>query len=189
MHGLEHPNVYSVRIDGSNRELLVENATQPRYSPDGTKLAYVGYGRGNNGVFVADADGSDRYRVSSREVGFAGFGPSWSPDSTRLVFASLASPEVVVARADGSGERVIADLGTSWVRSTPQWSPDGKLVAFVQSPADHRRVTSSIVVARASARGWRVIARERDSRRDLQSLAWRPAAVLPAAKRMRCRRR
>jgi Tol biopolymer transport system component len=187
--GYESRHIYSVRVDGSDRRTLVADAIKPAYSPDGTRLAYVGYGGGNNGIFVADADGSDPYRVSPRGVGFDGFGPLWSPDSTRLVFASLASPEVVVARADGSGERVIADLGTSWVRSTPQWSPDGKLVAFVQSPADHRRVTSSIVVARADARGWRVIARERDSRRDLESLAWRPAVVLPAAKRVPCRRR
>jgi Tol biopolymer transport system component len=189
VHGLGHLNVYSVRLDGSNRQLLVENATSPAYSPNGTKLAYVGYGVGNGGVFVANADGSDPTRVSSRSIEFHGWGPSWSLDGTRLAFAQLASPEVVVARADGSGERVIADLGSSWVRSAPQWSPDGKLVAFVQSPADHRRVTSSIVVARADGRGWRVIARERDSRRDLHSLAWRPAIPLPTARRAPCRRR
>jgi Tol biopolymer transport system component len=185
VHGVGDLSVYSVRLDGSNRQLVVENATKPAYSPDGTKLAYAGYGAGNTGVFVANSDGSDPYRVSSRGVGFNGWGPAWSPDGKRLAFASRASPEVVVARADGSGERVIADLGSRWVWSAPLWSPDGKLVAFVQRDQD-RPFRSSIVVARADGRGWRVIVRNRSSRRDLHSLAWRPAVPLPRAKRLPC---
>lgn len=184
--GYQSRHIYSVRVDGSDRRMLVADAVQPAYSPDGMKLAYVGYrayGAGNEGVFVANADGSDPYRVSSRVVEFNGWGPAWSPDGKRLAFASWASPEVVVARADGSGERVIADLGSRWVGSAPLWSPDGKLVAFVQR-APYR--PSSIVVARADGRGWRVIVRNRSSGRDLHSLAWRPAVPLPRAKRPPC---
>lgn len=182
-------SIYSVRVDGSDRQLLVANAGQPAYSPDGTKLAYVSYGGGNAGVFVANPDGTDPQAVSSRGLRRDGWGLSWSPDGRLLAFADLASPEVVVAKADGSGERVIADLGSRWVRSAPLWSPDGALVAFTQSPAEYRPFRSSIVVARADGSGWRVIVRNRHSRRDLHSLAWRPAVALPAARRVPCRRR
>jgi Tol biopolymer transport system component len=187
--GYQSHKIYSVRVDGSDRRMLVADAVRPAYSPDGTKLAYVGDGPANKGVFVANADGSDPRRVSSRAVGFNGYGPSWSPDGKGLLFASFASPEVVVARADGSGERVIADLGSRWLRSAPQWSPDGKLIAVVQG-AEHE-FRSSIVVARADGSGWRVIVRNRDSRRDPHSfaLAWRPAVPLPATKRVPCPRR
>jgi Tol biopolymer transport system component len=191
VHSMNRFNVYSVRFDGSNRQLLAENAVRPAYSPDGTKLAYAGSGAGNGGVFVANADGSDPQRVSSRVVEFNGHGPSWSPDGKRLVFASFTSPEVVVASADGSGERVIADLGSRWVWSAPQWSPDGKLVAFVQKESEDsaRPFRSSIVVARTDGRGWRVIVRDRHATRDLHSLAWRRAVPLPTARRAPCPRR
>jgi Tol biopolymer transport system component len=180
-------NIYSVRIDGSApRELLVLNAALPAYSPDGTKLAYAV--RTGPGVFVANADGSDPHEVSSRALRWDGWPPTWSPDGKLLAFAALGSPEVVVAETDGSGERVIADLGARWVRSAPQWSPDGALVAFTQAPAEYRPFRSSIVVARADGRGWRIIVKNRRSRRDLHSLAWRPVAPLPAAKRAPCRR-
>jgi len=187
-----HPQgIYSVRTDGSDRRMLVARAGHPAYSPDGTRLAYVGYGGpgGSTGVFVANADGSNPHAVSSRTIRFDGWSPSWSPDGTLLAFADLASPEVVVAKADGSGERVIADLGSRWVRSAPQWSPDGALVAFTQSPAEYRPFRSSIVVARADGSGWQIIVRNRHSRRDLHSLAWRPAAALPSARRASCRLR
>jgi Tol biopolymer transport system component len=185
---IDYPQgIYSVRVDGSDRRLLVKQAAQPAYSPDGTKLAYVA--KNGPGVFVANADGSDPHAVSSRTVSWMGWGPSWSPDGRLLAFAALASPEVVVANADGSGERVIADLGSRWVRSAPQWSPDGALLAFTQIPAEYRPFRSSIVVARADGSGWRIIVRNRYSRRDLHSLAWRPAVPLPTARRIPCRRR
>ena len=181
-------SIYSVRVDGSDRRILITDAVQPAYSPDGTKLAYVEfhYGGGNTGVFVANADGSDPHRVSSRAIRFDGWGPSWSPDGTLLALSTVASPEVVIVRVDGSGERVIADLGSRWVRSAPQWSPDGSVVAFTQVPAAYRPFRSSIAVARADGSGWRVIVTNRHSRRDLFSLAWRPAVALPAAKRAPC---
>lgn len=180
-------SIHSVRIDGSDRQVLVANAALPAYSPDRTKLAYAG--RSGSGVFVANADGSNPHRVSTRAIRWDGWAPSWSPDGKSLAFAAIATSEVVVAEADGSGERLIADLGSRWVRSAPQWSPDGALVAFIQAPAEYRPFRSSIVVAKADGSGWRIIVKNRHSRRDLHSLAWRPALPLPVSKRVPCRRR
>jgi Tol biopolymer transport system component len=178
-------DIYSVRIDGSApRELLVRNAALPAYSPDGGKLAYAA--RNRPGVFVANADGSDPHEVSSRTLRWDGWAPSWSPDGKHLAFADITSPEIVVANADGSGERVIADLGSRWVRSALQWSPDGALIAFVQIPAVYRPYRSSIAVARADGSGWRVVVKNRHSRRDLHSLSWRPGVPLPPKKRVPC---
>src|SRR5207253_2160920 len=143
--------------------------------------------RGNLGVFVANTDGTDPHAVSSRGLRQDGWGLTWSPDGRLLALADLGSPEVVVANADGSGERVIADLGSRWVRSAPLWSPDGALVAFTQAPAKYRPFRSSIVLARADGSGWRVVVKNRHSRRDLHSLAWRPAVALPTARRAPCR--
>jgi Tol biopolymer transport system component len=188
--GTDHPNIYSVRIDGSDRRLLVESAARPAYSPDGTKLAYVGYGTENTGVFVANADGSDPHRVSSRALSWDAWGPDWSPDGTLVAFRSLASSELVVASTDGSGDRVIAaPRGALEMTGAPQWSPDGKLVAFTEAlPGGARPSKSAVGVARADGGGWHVIV-SRVAWNDLHSVAWRPAAALPAAKRATCPRR
>jgi Tol biopolymer transport system component len=181
-------SIYSVRIDGSDRQLLVANGAHPAYSPDGTELAYVAHT--GPGVFVANADGSDPHQVSPRAVSWEGWGPSWSPDGTLVVFRGLASSELVVARTDGSGERVIAALkGAMEMTEDPQWSPDGQLVAFTEALVGGARPSKSAVgVARADGSGWRVVV-SRVAWRDIHSLAWRPAVALPAAKRATCPRR
>ena len=63
---------------------------------------------------------------------------SWSPDGTRVVFASHrngpSSTEIYVMNADGSGQRRLTfDSGHDSIFDLhPAWSPDGSTIAFVQ---------------------------------------------------------
>jgi hypothetical protein len=60
--------------------------------------------------------------------------PSWSPDGTRIAFATYFRNnhwEIWVMNADGSGQHRIATDGLS-----PAWSPDGRKIAFTrEAPA------------------------------------------------------
>ena len=173
-NGVDLPQgIYTVDVDNGVGGLLVPNARQPAYSPDGSRLAYVG----PDGIVVARVDGSEPRLLPSSGNGSS---PAWSPDGTAIAFNQNGA--LVVARVDGSGRRVIASTGSS----PPVWSPGGRLIAFVHAPErrDGRRFRSSIVVAPADGSGRRVVVRR--SAKVLGLPAWRPAVALPKAQRAPC---
>jgi hypothetical protein len=112
-----------VYLAGRRRVLRFKRgAIDPAWSPDGRRLAYVAPGAGGAGdVFVADADGTHRGRITRTDrVGERS--PSWSPDGRHLVVER--GGRLVILRADGCGER---RLGTGL---EPAWSPGGRRIAF-----------------------------------------------------------
>lgn len=73
------PDLYVLDADGSNDRVLLERASAPAWSPDGTRVAFVQVSE--LGVFmvgVVDLDGT----VLWSDV--PGTDPAWSPDGTKL---------------------------------------------------------------------------------------------------------
>jgi Tol biopolymer transport system component len=125
-------DIFVVNTDGTGLTNLTEDPALaefgPTWSPDGRKIAFaarpIDQWDGSAGVYVMDADGTDRQKLTDTEMD-----PSsgldrlaWSPDGTSLAYSG--GNQVYVMEADGSGERRIADgRGASW-------SPDAKKLAF-----------------------------------------------------------
>jgi Tol biopolymer transport system component len=99
----------------------------PAWSPDGRRLAFlVDQADGLDDVFVADADGGGRRRLTTASKAIAG-GISWSADGTKIVFADLAGRLNTVSPAGGKPRRIRA-VGPL---ISPSWSPDGSKLAAV----------------------------------------------------------
>jgi Tol biopolymer transport system component len=89
--------------------------TSPAWSPDGSKMAFMFNQHDHWEIYVMNADGSNRVRLTEEEP-FAGrpphnVSPAWSPDSRHIAFFtdrnSDSEPlwELYVMKADGSDQR------------------------------------------------------------------------------------
>jgi dipeptidyl aminopeptidase/acylaminoacyl peptidase len=140
-------NLWMISADGRDRRAITEGAwsdTDPHWSPDGTRVAYI-----------SDRDGGSRIRIYTLSTGHdaavsgAGYEPvavAWSPDGKTLAFtgrtagrvqAPWAPPEVLqrlvagpgamqvfLVAADGGDPRQLS-TGAMTVRGEPAWMPQG----------------------------------------------------------------
>ena len=94
------------------------------------------FGRNVAGVpqlFSANADGTEEVRLTWTPATTQQ--PAWSPDGTRIVYASNSPSggpfRIWLMNADGSGQTQLTPDGSSSVREgEPAWSPDGTQIAF-----------------------------------------------------------
>lgn len=99
---------------------------RPRWSPDGSRLAFLSQRLGWNDLWMAAADGGDARPWVRR--GHDIDDHAWSPDGMRLV-ATLnrdgAFDLIVIDAADGSVRDLRVGLG---LHQRPAWTPDGGAV-------------------------------------------------------------
>ena len=121
----------------------LETASDPQISPDGSKVVFVrNYqdimkDRKRSNLWIINADGSDLRPLTS------GNGndntPRWSPDSKRLLYASLSdgSAQIFVRWMDSGQTGRITHCPKS--PSSMEWSPDGNWIAFAMPVAEEAK--------------------------------------------------
>ncbi len=152
--------IWTMNEDGSGRKKITNRPGWdglPRWSPDGKKIAFVSEVRNSKGdlsyeISVINADGSGMKQLTdsatwnpdtntSDDTEILGWNsaPTWSPDSSKILFASnrdssSLSPVLYIMNADGSGQKkfgLLLDVdGTA-----PSWSPVTNQIVFVRGSA------------------------------------------------------
>src|SRR5262249_46762806 len=90
-----------------------------QWSPAGTKVLTA-----SNDIFVTPVVGGPSVNLTNHPATYGD--PAWSPDGTRVAFASDrdGGNDLYIMNADGSDVvRIVAGLGSTWY---PTWSPDSQ---------------------------------------------------------------
>ncbi len=124
--------LYTIKPDGTELRQLTYSPighTSPRWSPDGTKIAFVWSSAGpRNVIFVVNADGTDEHEISNHLVGIGDSVGDWQPLpapanepppsvlglNSGLYLASYPNPasiEITVTRSGNLDQTVSCDYG------------------------------------------------------------------------------
>ena len=136
---LREATLYLADADGSHLRSLGLHGLSAAWSPDGTRLAFVSFDDANappcpaascppsGELYVVRADGSGLRRLTSSKADDEH--PSWSPDGSRIAFASGFdvrsqghAPWLMVIRAAGGKALRIGHMSGV---IDPSWSPAG----------------------------------------------------------------
>jgi Tol biopolymer transport system component len=130
-----HPDLYTIRPDGTERRLLLKNASGPSWSPDGRRLVVTrstcdeypdacAQERAPSDLSTVDATSGEVQRLTTNAD--EKYGSAWSPDGRSIAFIRYGKG-ISVVHADGSGLR---QLWTGDAFHWVAWSPDGSKLAF-----------------------------------------------------------
>jgi WD40 repeat protein len=126
------------RIDGTGRRVIsgdLPRTSSPVFSKDGSKIAFLSKANASDAgreLYVVPFDGSSQPVVVSGlvqvlEADTPEF--SWSPDGSRIAFASAGSPNrIYVAESDGSAVTPVTNDTNS--DDLPSWETNGNRVAY-----------------------------------------------------------
>ncbi|CAO1651329.1 amidohydrolase family protein [Parasphingorhabdus sp. NYA22] len=138
-------DIYTMPIAGGSPTRIAEGLAwevQPRFSPDGKRIAFTSDRGGGDNIWIMNRDGSDKRQVTKEEFRLLNQ-PSWSPDGRYVVAKkhfttgrSLGTGEIWIYHVSGGGgvqlvkkpsEKHQKELGE------PIYAPDGKSVYYTRN--------------------------------------------------------
>jgi imidazolonepropionase-like amidohydrolase/Tol biopolymer transport system component len=138
-------DIYTMPIEGGTPTRIAEGLAyehQPRFSPDGKRIAFVSDRAGGDNIWLMNRDGSDKRQISKEDFRLLNQ-PSWSPDGQFIV----AKKHFTTGRSLGTGEvwmyHVSGGAGVLLVKKPnerhqkelgePTFAPDGKGVYYTRN--------------------------------------------------------
>ncbi len=124
--------LWQSNVDGSDRHQLTFPPMQaglPRWSPDGSQIAFTGGPPGNTPqVYLASVWGGDPEQITSGDEPKSD--STWSPDGNSLLYSGAWAPEPTKfpLQIVNVKTRQVTDVPNSVGLFSPRWSPDGRYV-------------------------------------------------------------
>lgn len=154
-----HKEIYIADVLGDEVRQVTSHgsiAVAPRFSPNGSQLAYTSYHRGSANLYITDLSQSRTTRPLSRRKGL-NMAPGWSPDGRTMALTLSVDGNPDLFLMDMNGKilaRLTKDAG---INVSPSWSPDGKSICFVSDRTGDPQVyimdVSSRMVRRLTYQG------------------------------------
>ncbi|HUG44365.1 MAG TPA: amidohydrolase family protein [Acidobacteriota bacterium] len=135
-------NLYLLPIEGGEARELTRGIAwdmQPRFSPDGTRIAFTSDRGGGDNIWLVDRDGSNPRQVTKESFRLLN-SPAWAPDgdfiAARKHFTSrrsLGAGEIWLYHASGGeGLKMTKRPNDQKDVGEPVFSPDGRYIYFSQ---------------------------------------------------------
>jgi imidazolonepropionase-like amidohydrolase/Tol biopolymer transport system component len=138
-------DIYTMPIEGGTPTRIAEGLAfehQPRFSPDGKRIAFVSDAGGGDNIWLMNRDGSGKVQLSKEDFRLLNQ-PSWSPDGQFIV----AKKHFTTGRSLGTGEvwmyHVSGGAGVPLVKKPnerhqkelgePIFAADGKSVFYTRN--------------------------------------------------------
>jgi dipeptidyl aminopeptidase/acylaminoacyl peptidase len=105
-----YANLWIINVDGSDHRPLTtgnRSDSSPRWSPDGTRIAYLSDADGKQQIYVRWMDSGQTARITNLEEGPDAI--TWSPDGKMLSFSSL-----VIGKGPHIADLPAAPSGAKW---------------------------------------------------------------------------
>jgi Tol biopolymer transport system component len=135
LHVVADTDIWKVPMENGRAEaaiLLITSTKRqwdPRYSPDGKKIAFTSDRGGLTDVWVANADGYEMTQVTTLKGNGTG-GARWSPDGKQIAFLSKVDGQWEIFMVDAQGGAAVRITNNPAHDTAPMWSPDGKWIYF-----------------------------------------------------------
>ena len=141
-------DLYAVPIAGGEARALTSGVAwdmQPRYSPDGKRIAFTSDRSGGDNIWVIDRDGSHPAQVTKESFRLPN-SPAWTPDgdyvAARKHFTgtrSLGAGEIwLYHRTGGEGLQMTKRSNEQKDLGEPAFSPDGKYLYYSEDATPGR---------------------------------------------------